>query len=171
MLNTKQGRWVDPYSEAAFTTRQKAYNMRLRKRSSVYTPQAIVNGEMEAVGSSGDKINDMLAQAASREDRTGIEATAEDGAISFRVGESDAGGNAFLVTFKREVTTQIPRGENAGHTFDEVNVVTGVKPLGVVLRRGKELTAEGSLAADEGCALIVQEPKQARIIAAAYCPS
>lgn len=170
MLNTKHGRWVDPYSAAAYTARQKKYNMRIRSRSSVYTPQAVINGAWETVGSSDAKIEALIDKAATREDRTHVLAGLDDGRVSFDVSESEDGGNAYLVTFKKRASTDILRGENAGRTFDEINIVTGVRPLGVVLRRGGEFTAQPP-GEDEGCALIVQAPRQARIIAAAYCPS
>lgn len=170
MLNTKNGRWVDPYSDAAYTARQKKYNMQIRHRSSVYTPQAVIDGAWEAIGSSKEKIESLIDKAAAREDRTAVTASWDDGQLSFDIGESDEGGNAYLVTFKRQATTAIPRGENAGRTFSEVNIVTAVRPLGVVLRRGARFAAEPP-AAGEGCALIVQAPKQMRIVAASYCPT
>jgi hypothetical protein len=170
LLNTKNGRWADPWADPAYTKRQKSYNLALRNRSSVYTPQAVIDGSAEAVGSSGDKIRTLINEAASRKNRAEVETSANDNGVLFRVGRSDSGGNAFLVTFKKHATTPIPRGENAGRTFEEVNIVTGLRPLGVILKRGSELTAEPP-AAGEGCALIVQEPKQARIVAAAYCPT
>ncbi|WP_425410409.1 DUF1223 domain-containing protein [Hyphococcus sp.] len=169
-LNTKQGQWADPYSQAAYTVRQKTYNMHIRNRSSVYTPQVIIDGGWETVGSSKAKIETLIDAASKRDGRTAIKTSVEGNAFLFDVGESDNGGNAMLVTFKKRVSTDIPRGENAGKTFDNAHVVTGVRPLGVVLKRGDVFTAERPAAGD-GCALIIQEPTQARIIAAAYCPS
>lgn len=170
MLNTKNGRWADPYSDAAYTTRQKKYNMRIRNRSSVYTPQAVIDGAWETIGSSEEKIEDLIDKAAAQEDRTAIAARRAGDRVAFDVGESEAGGNAFLVTFKKQAITPIPRGENAGRTFDEVNIVTGLRPLGVVLRRGATLSAEPP-GEGEGCALLVQTPGEMRVVAAAYCPS
>lgn len=176
MLNTKSGRWADPYSAAAYTARQKTYNLRIRNRSSVYTPQAIVNGAAETVGSSGQKIWALIDDAASESAQSEtkhasvVAAMDDDHACSFKIAESETGGNAYLVTFKRRVATHIPRGENAGKVFNGVNIVTGVQPLGVVLKSGAELSAPMP-ADDEGCALIVQEPTKARIVAAAYCPT
>ncbi len=176
MLNTKSGRWVDPYSAAAYTARQKTYNLRIRNRSSVYTPQAIVNGAAETVGSAERKLRTLIDNAASEsaqndKKHAGVTAAMDDDhACSFTVTESETGGNAYLVTFKRRVATHIPRGENAGKVFNGVNIVTGVQSLGVVLKSGAELSAP--MPADgEGCALIVQDPVEARIVAAAYCPT
>ena len=87
----------------------------------------------------------------------------------FEIGESDDGGNAYLVTFKKSASTRITSGYNKGKVFDEAHVVTGVQPLGLVRKRGGEIRV-GRPANDEGCALIVQEPGQARVVSAAYCP-
>ncbi len=42
--------WKDPYSNTKFTARQRAYSS-FMKSESIYTPQMIVNGETEFVGS------------------------------------------------------------------------------------------------------------------------
>src|ERR1044072_5005664 len=48
--------WKDIFSNAAYTQRQKAYG-RVLKLSSVYTPQIIVNGAEQFVGSDETKLN------------------------------------------------------------------------------------------------------------------
>ena len=42
--------WKDPFSKAIFSERQRMYSQKLNL-SSVYTPQAIVNGQVQFVGS------------------------------------------------------------------------------------------------------------------------
>lgn len=169
MLDTKHGRWVDPYSDHAYTKRQKLYNKNIRHRTSVYTPQIVIGGVSEAPGSVREKVNTKIDEARATQRPAEINARRDGGDIVFDIGESRTGGNAYLVALHPEVTTDIPRGENAGRTLSEVNVVAGVQPLGVVRRIGAQLTAP---APDDGmsCALIVQEPRQGRIIAASYCP-
>ncbi|WP_165793606.1 DUF1223 domain-containing protein [Hyphococcus luteus] len=168
MTTSENGRWVDPFSEAAYTKRQKRYNMNIRHRSSIYTPQAIVNGAAQTVGASEEKIRELI-EAAPDDGAKVFAHINKDGAVRFDIGKSEAGGNAYLVTFKKHVVTDITSGKNAGKTFDEVNVVTGMEPLGLVRRRGGDLTAPAP-AEGEGCALIVQEPGQKGVVAAAYCP-
>jgi hypothetical protein len=170
MLDTKHGRWADPYSSAAHTDRQRQYNKNIRKRSSVYTPQMIVAGVGEAPGLSRTKVNTLIDAAAAEQTFATINASAGDneGEIVFDISESENGGNAFLITLKPETETNITHGENAGRTFKDVNVVTDFHRLGVIRRSGGEITAPAP-ADGENCALIVQEPKQGRIIAAAYC--
>lgn len=171
MTASRNGVWTDPLSDAAFTKRQKKYNMALRQRSSIYTPQAIVDGAAETVGSSKSKISTLIEQAMPEAKKTLVTASENEGLVTFDVSESEDGGNAYLVTFKREVKTTVAKGANAGATFRQVNVVTHMKPLGIVRRHGEQFSvAAPDHVNNEGCALIVQEPPQARIIAAAYCP-
>lgn len=167
MTTSDNGRWVDPFSSAAYTKRQKRYNMNIRHRSSVYTPQAIVNGAAQTVGGSEEKISELIDSA--QRDGAEVSARIKDGAVRFEIGKSKAGGNAYLVTFKKHAVTEITSGKNAGKTFDEANVVTGMEPLGLVRRRGGMLSAPVP-AGGEGCALILEEPGQKGVVAAAYCP-
>jgi hypothetical protein len=166
MTDSEHGRWEDPYSRPAFTKRQKLYNINIRHRSSIYTPQIVVDGERQTVGGHPDKVRTLINETA--RSNTPLSVSFNEGEYQFSLGENENGGNAYLVTFKRAAKTRITGGENAGKVFDEVNVVTGISPLGLVRRTGAKLTAPAP-APDEGCALIVQEPKQKRVVAAAYC--
>ena len=169
MLNTPKGRWVDPYSSKEHTARQKKYNMNIRNRSSIYTPQIVVSGAQETVGSSREKVEGLISAAQTEDPRATITADMSDKEIRFTIGESETGGNAYLVTFQRLIKTEIKGGENAGVDFLDANVVTEMKRLGVVRRIGGTFTAMHP-DMDEGCALLLQEPGQGRVIAARYCP-
>ncbi|GJL91163.1 DUF1223 domain-containing protein [Hyphococcus sp.] len=166
MTDSEHGRWKDPYSQASFTKRQKLYNLNIRHRSSIYTPQIVVNGVLQTVGGHREKIRVLINE--SKRSAASLTVSYDEGEYNFSLGANANGGNAYLITFKHTVTTRITGGENAGKVFDEVNVVTDMRPLGLVRRTGAELSAPAP-AAGEGCALIVQEPKQKRIVAAAYC--
>jgi len=169
MTNSKNGQWADPFSATAFTRRQKLYNVTIRNRNSVYTPQVVIGGESETVGSNKEKI-DILINATRLDSPTApVEVARENENFRFSVGEMEDGGNAYLVTFRPFTRTKITGGANAGEIFNEVNVVTGVRRLGAVLRSGGDIAVEPP-APGEGCALIIQAPKQRRIIAASYCP-
>lgn len=54
--------WHDPFSSAAFTERQREYAKSFRS-TSVYTPQAIVNGTAEFVGSDTRRLDSEVDQA------------------------------------------------------------------------------------------------------------
>src|SRR5260370_11560003 len=52
--------WKDTFSEPAFTARQKAYGA-VRGDGDVYTPQAVVNGLSQVVGSDHSQIDAAIA--------------------------------------------------------------------------------------------------------------
>lgn len=59
--------WSDPFSAAAYSSRQQTYAQALRLtggRGDVYTPQMVVDGQFEFVGSNVSKARDAIAQAA-----------------------------------------------------------------------------------------------------------
>lgn len=167
-LDTRQGRWEDPFSSKEHTGRQKKYNINIRKRSSVYTPQIVIDGVNETVGSSREKVAAQINSAQTAQASSAISTKRKNGDIIFTVGESRSGGNAFLVTFQRSIKTAVKGGENAGVDFLDTNVVTDVERLGVVRRAGAKFNVKPP-SPTEGCALLVQEPGQGRIIAAHYC--
>lgn len=170
-LQTRSGRWVDPYSSKIYTARQRQYNVNLRKRNSVFTPQMVINGGAEAVGSEEETVGRLIEQASAGMEPVRVSAErAGDGGIRFAVGETGEGGNAYLVVFKKELKTDIKGGENYGRLYHGVNAVKRIQPLGAVRRVGASLSVAPP-ADGYGCALIVQEPEQGRIIAARYCPS
>src|SRR5215468_5812047 len=55
--------WSDPFSSAAFSARQETYAQAFGTER-IYTPQMIVDGQTEFVGSSLDKAREAIAKAA-----------------------------------------------------------------------------------------------------------
>lgn len=169
LTNSKNGQWADPFSHEVFTRRQKVYNAAIRNRHSVYTPQVVIGGSSETVGSSKEKINLLVNATAADFPTASVDASRDDEEMTFKIGPSELGGNAYLITFLPTARTKITSGANSGSVFNEVNVVTGYKPLGVVLKRGAAIKADLP-PPGFSCALIVQAPKQRRVLAATYCP-
>ncbi len=165
---TARGRWRDPYSDPACTKRQRQYNKNIRSRSSVYTPQMVINGEAEAIGSAREDVSVLINQARADQPLAAISARRDGAELVFDIGATPSGGEAFLIALKRDVTTEIPHGENAGLSIRETNVATELTPLGAITSDGGRLTLHAPAAGDH-CAVIVQEPGQGRIVAAAYC--
>src|ERR1700744_6367794 len=58
--------WTDPYSSPVFSQRQEGYVKRFRLGDG-YTPEMVINGAVEAVGSDAAKVRDAIAKAASEE--------------------------------------------------------------------------------------------------------
>ncbi len=169
-LETRKGRWRDPFSDPQCTRRQRQYNKNLRGRRSVYTPQIVINGMAEAIGSDREDVDALINAARASQPVAAISARRDGAELVFEIGATEAGGEAFLATLKPVVSTEIHHGENAGMVIQEINVVTDLQSLGEIAREGGRLTAQTPQAGDH-CAILVHEPDQGRIIAAAYCPS
>ena len=120
--------WRDRYSLASATERQRGYARTLR-HSSVYTPQAIIDGSHDIVGSQRAAV--MQAVSGPREG-VATSVTVSGGTIQIHVGAgSDAvAADVLLVGYLREATTPIGRGENSGRTLKESNIVLSLHELG-----------------------------------------
>ena len=128
--------WKDTLADARFSARQQAYS-RVRGDRGVYTPQVIVNGSTNLVGS----------------DRAGIEqaigATDKvDGVMSIPVSMALAGkqitvsvaaspkapaamhGEVWICSISKEVSIAIGRGENSGREVTYHNVVRNLLKVG-----------------------------------------
>src|SRR5690242_20233995 len=54
--------WKDPFAHHAFTLRQREYSRALSQRY-VYTPQMVINGDLQGVGSERRTIEALIARA------------------------------------------------------------------------------------------------------------
>jgi hypothetical protein len=120
--------WKDPFSLKMSTDRQYAYS-RVFGRSSVYTPQVVIDGKDEFVGTDRRHIGAALAVA-----RTGVplrvSVDPENLVVELSAHEKAGPGEVLLVAYVRRVTSSIGRGENAGRTLEEFNIVREVRDLG-----------------------------------------
>jgi hypothetical protein len=120
--------WKDPFSLKAFTDRQYAYSTVFR-HSSVYTPQVVIDGKDEFVGTDRRRIGGALAVA-----RTGvplrISLEQENLLVELSARENAAPSEVLLVTYVRRATSSIGRGENAGRKLEEFNIVREIRDLG-----------------------------------------
>jgi hypothetical protein len=115
------------------TQRQRAYNQAIRNTGSVYTPQMVINGREEAVGSRRREVRN-LVKAVRKDDKPRIPvqvSEGQDGWIAISLpGEIKDGADVWLVTFSRERTTDVVRGENHGKTLVSHNIVRRVQHVG-----------------------------------------
>jgi hypothetical protein len=120
--------WRDRYSLASATDRQRIYARTLR-RPSVYTPQVIIDGLGDFVGSQRGAVTEALS---GRRDGVATSTQLKDGTIQIYVGGASelASADVILVGYLREAITQIGRGENSGRTLRESNIVLSLHRLG-----------------------------------------
>jgi hypothetical protein len=124
--------WTDPFSDAAYSERQRAY-ARPVGSSRVYTPQMIVNGGEEFVGSRRVEAERAIQRAldAPALATIGLSATV-DGShvrIDYDVTDAPSASVLHLVLVQRQAEQAVPRGENAGRTLRHANVVRALKTV------------------------------------------
>ncbi len=150
--------WKDPYSLNEATARQRNYAANLGL-DTIYTPQMVVGGRREMVGS--DRIAVQAAVQAARTDAA-VPLTVANDAAGLRI---DAGtgpgggivrGTIILVGYDRQHDTAIRAGENGGRTLHEVNVVRAVTTAGPWT--GTVTTLTTARPAGERVAAILQAP-------------
>jgi hypothetical protein len=126
--------WKDTLATPTYTARQKAYASTSGKRQ-VYTPQVIVNGLTDAVGSDLAAIERAERETAKTRGVLSVPLSVveRDGKIDVSVGA--AGGAAptagvYLLALARSRTVTVQRGENAGATLTYSNVVRAMTKIG-----------------------------------------
>jgi hypothetical protein len=113
--------WTDPYSAHAYSERQSAYGDRLHLES-VYTPQMLVDGTTEFVGSSSQEAEKAFAQATAtakipvhirdlKLDGDLLQAHIEAGALPAQFRKADI----IVVVALNHAESQVAGGENSGH--------------------------------------------------------
>ncbi|MEE9320045.1 MAG: DUF1223 domain-containing protein [Granulosicoccus sp.] len=175
LVHGDDGSFTDPFSSAAFTARQRLYEQAgLQGRAGVYTPQAIINGQVAAVGSDKRAIQRALAQELSADLKIDIKAS--EGTLTVSVEGSTAdqtaasGASVVLLRYQLQASTNITGGENRHRTLVNHNVVHSVETLGQ-LRADQSLMFEAAAAGSgDGCAVLIQGEALTPVLAVARCP-
>jgi hypothetical protein len=171
--------WRDTLANPAHSARQRAY-ARGRGDGQVYTPQIVVNGAADALGSDQGSIERAITQT---DHKSGVMSlpvllSVGDGALNVKLSSTGTqiSGEVWLCPLTKAVPVVIGRGENRGHTITYHNVVRKWLKLGNLSGEQSswsvplaQIKAEGIDAA----AVMVQEgsrDKPGIILGAAYTP-
>lgn len=162
--------WKDPFSDAAYTRRQNTYAERFHLRY-VYTPQMVVQGSEQIVGSDRDGVSKMIARHAGPP-QVALSLTASaDGGLAVRLPKTllTSPATVWIATFDAEHTTEVERGENAGRRLVNANVVRGIATVGTWNGQARTLTIPRSQIAGAGRegAVVVQSADAGPILGAA----
>jgi len=120
--------WKDPLSTPGATMRQHDYAARFG-RNEVYTPQMVIDGTRQAVGSNRGAVLEAITQSEAKSadmKSAAPVAFAADGR-SVSVGAGIGRGKVLVVRYLLKRTTEVQRGENAGKTAVDAN---GVEAIG-----------------------------------------
>jgi hypothetical protein len=128
--------WRDTLANPAHSVRQRAY-ARARGDGQVYTPQIVVNGAADALGSDQAAIERAITQT---DRKTGVMSlpvvlAANDGTLNVSVSAADeapAAAEVWLCPITKAVPVAIGRGENRGRSITYHNVVRNWVKLGTL---------------------------------------
>lgn len=125
--------WRDPFSSEEFTNRQRQY-AGIFGLSQVYTPQMIVAGESEFVGSNKKLASSALAKAKQLPTAQSVRLTvskAEANVFNVKYDTTGATGGVLLnlAAVQKSASSKVTTGENARTNLAHVNVVRSFKSI------------------------------------------
>jgi hypothetical protein len=153
--------WQDTLASPEHSDRQRDYATVLGTRR--YTPQMVVNGSADFVGSDRAAVEAAIAKSS-----LSVPVTLRhgDGKLRIEVAAlplpASRPATIWLVLLTSEAEVAISRGENAGSTIDYYNVARAVRPIGMWDGDTVKITLpEHEIMGDgvDSCAILVQEDR------------
>ena len=127
--------WRDTLAVPGHARRQKAYSHMRGDHEGVYTPQAIVNGSIQALGSDHTAIDHAITDSRHNKSTLSVPLalTIDNGRLTVAAPASmdEPSAEVWLCPVTKSVPVTIARGENSGNTFTYHNVVRRWVKLGV----------------------------------------
>jgi hypothetical protein len=120
--------WKDPFSSASYTARQREYG-RYFSLNSIYTPQTIINGKLELVGSKKEQIRKYIDKELTKSAVVSLiilpqlSENATSIIIKYTVDGNATGAEIHFMLIEKLATTNVRAGENAGSRLDHINIV------------------------------------------------
>ena len=127
--------WEDPFSSKEMSDRHRRYGHAMKLRT-IYTPQLVIDGEADLVGSRRSIVLQELDRRRAQRGDPGLAVTLNRDGAGFELlldaeqGADYAGAELFLVGSDDRHVTEVPRGENRGRTLEDFAVVRFYRSLG-----------------------------------------
>jgi len=172
--------WKDPYSAHAYSERQSEYAARFGN-GSVYTPQMVVDGRFEFVGSdertAARAIEEAVNTAKVPVELSVVPVDERSSVLEVRVGALPPGtgtksADVYLAIADERDKSHVSGGENAGRTLDHVAVLRRFSRIGGVdasheFSGSIKLTPTLKIGSDARIVVIVQQSNAGRVVGAA----
>lgn len=137
--------WKDEFSSAAFSARQNDYTNKL-KIDTNYTPQMIVDGRTQFVGSDSGKAMNAIMEAA-KSPKAKVEISGDLDKLKIDVSDIPKHKNAgvFLAVAESNLASNVKRGENSGKFLEHTSVVRELKEIGEISSSDARFSNETSV--------------------------
>jgi len=159
--------WKDPFSSTDNTNRQHEYAQYLGSKG-VYTPQAIIQGTYDIVGSDARGLqNAFIKTANSGKHWITPTLSSRDGTLLINLpAQENIRANIVIVGYQKHSSNAVTRGENSGDKLSHRNSVTTILPLGEW--HGEAINITKSTPQGDGLAVLIQSSDKGEIIGAAW---
>lgn len=121
--------WKDTLADSRFSARQKAYSQ-MRGDRDIYTPQAVINGATQVIGSDAAKIKDAIGDTRKSASVMSVPVSVSVSGKHVNVSvaastepSSSNRGEVWICSVSKTVPITIARGENRGRALTYYNVV------------------------------------------------
>ena len=130
--------WRDPFSSASFTSRQSLYGANVFRTGNIYTPQIVIDGRLEGIGSDFNAIRKAVLEAAKSlkaaltvsgrrdGDRLSVDLQVDAAPEVIRKESADV----IVAITEDRLVTDVRRGENGGRTLKHSAVVRSLMTVG-----------------------------------------
>jgi hypothetical protein len=140
--------WRDRFSAPVFTSRQADYQAKVFRTDAIYTPQAVVDGTLECIGSDKSAVRRAIERAAKAE-KADVQLKVDDGTPQQRTVHVEISvplsmtrtepADVVVAAIEDGLVTDVRLGENRGRTLAHDSVVRAfhvVGPLAANERKG-----------------------------------
>jgi len=168
-----RGGWKDPFSKNQFTMRQNNYSSALQQRE-LYTPQMIVNGEAEFVGSNAEKADAAISKALMTGSKMDLKVMPDSAAadtlyLHYSANQPDKNFSLHFAIVENHLVSKVGKGENSGRTLTHDGVVRILYSIPFDKLSGNAKVPVKGITLNENCELIsfVQNKQTMKILGAA----
>jgi hypothetical protein len=161
--------WADPFSRPEYRARQGRYSA-VFGRDGVYTPQLVIDGATQLVGSHGAAVLSAVT-AAVQPPQARIALQQAGSSLRIDLASAPEGDEVVLALAESGLASQVTRGENAGRKLEHAPVVRALRRVGTAhgeahLQEPLELPA--GMKPEHGRAVVfLQDPRTLQIHGAA----
>ena len=163
--------WKDPFSASTWTARQQAYAS-AQNAHGLYTPQMIVDGREEFVGSDRDHADAAIA-AAGKKPKASVVVTKNGTTLHVAYGAlpTSVPADVVIAFVDPHAVVDVPAGENAGRKLDHTAIVKSLKIAGNANANGGTVDVPLEASANgKRIVVFVQERASRAIVGAAVLP-
>lgn len=134
--------WKDVFSNALFSKHQKEYSYYLNAQ--VYTPQVVVNGKTELVGSDEPVLREAISNALTTAQTAQVTLkalqTGDKLAVNYELSGNTDNQQLLIAIVQKTAISKVARGENGGRTLSHAQIVRELKTVALNQAKKGETT-------------------------------